>query len=532
MEIEAKYRITSEDTFAQLQSLNTLGQYTLEAGCEVAFSDTYYDTNDRHVLSSGYALRKRLRRESTILSIKSLSPSRGNLHIREEIEAAAPVIHIDQPSTWPNAVLRDRIWSMTGGYPLIALFELQQVRITRAVTLNGKDVAELCMDKMRCQSGASEIHYSGLEVELKSTGKDSDLTRLCECLESIANLTPEVHSKFELALAFTAAPAGLLIHAVETPTPVPDIHPQDSMATAALKSMLTHFEEMKRNDAGSQRGEDIEFIHDMRVAVRRMRAALRIFATYIPEAAINMTLKTLKKTGRVLGVVRDMDVFRLNYELYAITNQVETRHSSLTVAWNAAYNQARSQLLRTLTGNRYQTFRSSFAETMHNVLSSAGAAPPVQKQIWVTIDQQQQNVFAHYNLLQKRYPVSLYDYHQLRISLKYLRYCLEYFQLILDESGQAYIAQMKILQDHLGMLQDAVVARQKIRTVLHWGMWNTPNQPYTLMAAAHQPSPDAIAYLDYTQNEIDQLIRDFPNAWQQFRDFIAHDPFKNIRNTL
>ena len=52
------------------------------------------------------------------------------------------------------------------------------------------------------------------------------------------------------------------------------------MAEAGRKVMFTHFMKMLANEAGTRDGEDIEFLHDMRVSTRRLRAAYRIFEPF------------------------------------------------------------------------------------------------------------------------------------------------------------------------------------------------------------------------------------------------------------
>ena len=53
------------------------------------------------------------------------------------------------------------------------------------------------------------------------------------------------------------------------------------MDEAARKTLLFHFERMLKHEPGTREGEDAEELHDMRVATRRMRAALRVFDGYI-----------------------------------------------------------------------------------------------------------------------------------------------------------------------------------------------------------------------------------------------------------
>ena len=80
------------------------------------------------------------------------------------------------------------------------------------------------------------------------------------------------------------------------------------MARAAQKTLAFHFARVGEHESGTLEGTDIEELHDMRVATRRMRAALRIFDGYLDPQDVRPLLKGLRRTGRALGTVRDLDV--------------------------------------------------------------------------------------------------------------------------------------------------------------------------------------------------------------------------------
>ena len=64
---------------------------------------------------------------------------------------------------------------------------------------------------------------------------------------------------------------------------------------------------LREKEPGTRLGEDIEELHDMRVATRRLRAALALFSTVLPVRAQTFR-EELGWLGRVLGAVRDLDV--------------------------------------------------------------------------------------------------------------------------------------------------------------------------------------------------------------------------------
>ena len=87
-----------------------------------------------------------------------------------------------------------------------------------------------------------------------------------------------------------------------------DIAPDATFIEAAHTSLRQQLLEMMSHLEGTRRGDDIEALHDMRVASRRLRAALSVFAAAFPLKPFAVTEKEVAKTTDALGAVRDSDV--------------------------------------------------------------------------------------------------------------------------------------------------------------------------------------------------------------------------------
>ncbi len=87
-----------------------------------------------------------------------------------------------------------------------------------------------------------------------------------------------------------------------------DIAPDATFVEAAHTSLRQQLGEMMDNLEGTRLGEDIEALHDMRVASRRLRAALSVFAAAFPAKPFGAIEKEVAKTTDALGAVRDSDV--------------------------------------------------------------------------------------------------------------------------------------------------------------------------------------------------------------------------------
>lgn len=90
--------------------------------------------------------------------------------------------------------------------------------------------------------------------------------------------------------------------------PVRDIGCDDSFREAASKIIWTRFDEMLSFKDAALAGRDVEGVHDMRVASRRLRAALELFRDVFSTKRLKPMLREVKGLADALGRVRDLDV--------------------------------------------------------------------------------------------------------------------------------------------------------------------------------------------------------------------------------
>ncbi|MFZ5917939.1 MAG: CHAD domain-containing protein [Chloroflexota bacterium] len=309
----------------------------------------------------------------------------------------------------------------------------------------------------------------------------------------------------------------------------PGLDADDSMVEAARKTLVFHFERMVYHEPGTRLGEDIEELHDMRVATRRMRAAFDVFGDFLDMTHWQPYLKGLRRTGRALGAVRDLDVFWEKTQLYLNTLPPERQSElePLRRVWEAEREAARAYMLAYLDSERYLRFKERFAGFLEK--PGAGAAPILSEQgeplphrlrhvAPVAVYQRLAGVRAYDEWVTAEH-VPLGRLHQLRIAAKGLRYTVEYFREVLGPEARALIDEIKTLQDHLGNLQDAVVASQLLRDFLTWGTWGHTEAGAEKVERPVEPivAPGVAAYLAERQRELERLVQAFPQVWTRFR---------------
>ena len=99
------------------------------------------------------------------------------------------------------------------------------------------------------------------------------------------------------------------------------ISPDSTLETCARQVIVSYFQKMMSYKEGAKEGTDIEFVHDMRVTSRRLRAAMDNFADCFPEKPFKKYHKKIKAITRTMGAVRDLDVLiaRFQRELVTLT---------------------------------------------------------------------------------------------------------------------------------------------------------------------------------------------------------------------
>jgi CHAD domain-containing protein/transposase len=296
------------------------------------------------------------------------------------------------------------------------------------------------------------------------------------------------------------------------------LKPTDTMAEAGRKVLGFHFAQMLKHESGARLGEDIEALHDMRVATRRMRAALRVFGSAFAKKKHKRLKEGLQATGRALGPVRDLDVLldKLKHYQQELPEQDRPGLNALVDAWDSQRQAARTRMLAYLDSQEYLRFKQyllKFVETKGFGARPQPQGQPTAQQLQYIVPRliysRYEEVGAYEPLLKN---ASLETLHQLRLTFKAFRYTLEFFQELLGKEGRAVIGELKAMQDHLGALNDAQVTSQ----LLHDFQVEWDKQQAELPLAERQSPAQVMGYLNSTIEERHRLLVSFPQAWANF----------------
>ncbi len=92
------------------------------------------------------------------------------------------------------------------------------------------------------------------------------------------------------------------------------ISPDEPLEICARRIIVEYFHKMMSYKEGAKDGTDIEFVHDMRVTSRRLRAAMDNFADCFREKPFKKHYKKIKAITRTMGAVRDLDVLIARFQ--------------------------------------------------------------------------------------------------------------------------------------------------------------------------------------------------------------------------
>jgi len=213
--------------------------------------------------------------------------------------------------------------------------------------------------------------------------------------------------------------------------------------------------------------EDIEFVHRMRVASRRLRSSLAIFKASFPKSDFKQFAKDIRGVTRALGQARDLDV------------QIDILEKSIPDYKDAQLSPGVNRLLLRLKQQRLAVQSQVVAamktleedETICRIAS--WAAPWLEKTDNTYLNSQELLELAFLNIKTQlqamlnfdqfvRDETNVAELHAMRISAKHLRYTMEIFESLYGDQIKPFISQVKRLQDLLGSIHDADVWMEMI----------------------------------------------------------------------
>lgn len=362
----------------------------------------------------------------------------------------------------PECTIRRRLAALAQVRALLPVGR-QRVRRRRVLVLDGdgKTVARVHLETTTAEDRRGQVAAPAVRSVVVEglPGYETAFQRVTSLLAPArAAACPGDDGLHEAAERWGRTPGevpGLSTLHVEPDLPAPE---------AVRRILLAQLAAIQANLDGVVADVDTEFLHDLRVAVRRTRSALGQLGDLLPAVATPTVVEEFRWLGSVTGTCRDLDVFRLHVNALAerfSAGESEALGPFLTLLAEQRAA-AHREVAEALTSARCRTLLRRFWRTLAAPRRRGNAIGTLAG---IRIAKAYRRVLRRgaAAAAAPRDPALL---HRLRIAGKKLRYLLEFFaSLYPEDTVGCLVGRLKALQDALGAYHDAAVQRNRIGTL-------------------------------------------------------------------
>ena len=426
----------------------------------------YFDTADLALWHRGLVLRVREIGRRRIVGVKTRGIARGGLVAREEHEAPLASDSRDLRQVTPASLLaaipdpgmRRAIERAASGQRLAPRVETRVRRTTRRLR-HGTASLELALDVGEVRAGRKSLPLRELELE-RIGGPTRALYDVALRLARDVPLRPGLLGKAERGFA------GLAGRGPEAARAERPALRRGATLEATLAGVLGEcLRQISANQDAAERGGDPEGVHQMRVGVRRMRSALRLFRNQLPVRETDALVEELRWLAAVLGPARDLDVFEAELmRPLAARRPDDAGLAALREAAAGARREAYASVRRELGSQRYVTLVLRLGRFVDGASFRRRGATELAQPARPLVRRLLRHRAAKLRQLGERLgELSAPELHRLRIRAKRLRYAAELLApLFGDKAPERAARRLAELQDVLGHLNDQAMAEQLV----------------------------------------------------------------------
>ena len=415
----------------------------------------YFDTAEGDLARNGLSLRIRKAGRRRTMNVKWASQGDGSF-TRGESEVAISGDQPDLKLLAPEAAAH--IERATKGAGLQPVFETS-VRRKLMEIVDGQSIIEIAFDEGKLIAGASSEPVSEIEIELKSGPQAPIYALALQLIDAGLRLAPATKSARGYLLGAGGKPQDMRAAPVSLPA---DASMEDALV-AMIEASLSHF---MANWPGLLVSDLPEAIHQMRVALRRLRAGLKMFARALPDAGLAPFRDQARDIAGALGQAREIDAFvdlvqagplkqfTQDASFDALLEHAQTLRASAYAAARACVNDAKTSrfVLELQAYCAQRGWRNTLAAD-----DLASLSQPLRTFAAQALNDLDKRVQKRGKRLRKLKPE---DRHELRIALKNMRYGADFLCLAFNDARaiKTFLKRAAALQDDLGVYNDSVAA--------------------------------------------------------------------------
>jgi CHAD domain-containing protein len=369
----------------------------------------------------------------------------------------------------PEGPVRDRIAVLTSPRALLPIVRaVSAASVTRLLNADGKTVARLLVEHNTVTAAAADT-TAELPLRLAVAdvrGYPGQARRAAGLLADVPGVSHASQSVFIAALTALGRHPADYSSGVEA-----EITATMPASVAVARLLLRLLDTLELNVDGVLRDIDTEFLHDLRVAVRRTRSAIKLLGEVLPADLAGHYATEFKWLGDVTTPIRDLDVHLLGFG--PMTEQLVAASPADLEPLRAFLVRRRAREFRRLAaalrGPRFRAVTDDWRKALLEIRDAPGPQkrrrePTAAALALATTERAFRRIVKRGGAItQDSPPESLHD---LRKRAKELRYLLEFFAPLHDPvANRKVVGDLKQLQDCLGAFQDSEVQRQEIHAL-------------------------------------------------------------------
>lgn len=463
----------------------------------------YFDTADGHLRNNRIAFRIRQIDDRFVQTIKTAPSAKGpsiqrgewDVVVRDLTPDLGPLLDVDE--------LRDALSREGLVAALRPVFATTFQRTTIGLRL-GASRLELAVDIGAITAGDAREPICEAEIELKR-GSVADVYVVADALRHVVPVQLQSLSKSERAYALVSGGGVKPLRATRLRL---DKHVTagDAFLAVARNCLI----QLRANAAAVERSDDPEGMHQLRVALRRLRSAFSAFSASMPVAERRRFGASLKRLARTTDAARELDVF-LAEILVAVRKSVG-RDRGLAAVESAASDARRRAWARVRAVLASDIFVGTVL-TLEAWLEGGGWRAAAGEAYSVAADDFAWRILKrlHRKLVragERLDELSEPELHDLRLRAKKQRYAGEFFRdLFPAKLARRYLEALSDVQDRLGALNDSVTVRSLLLR----------------LGRARQTDPTAFTrgealILGWSGARVTAELERLPETWRAFLD--------------
>jgi len=446
-EIELKLRVAPEDIAVLRNHPDFAG--ALHDPTHKTLNSVYFDCDDRFLRDHGLTLRVRHIGDKRVQTIKTANQS-SNCFERSEWEQA---IEGDQPDL--TRVMDTALGPILTGDVCNTLKPVFETRIERtAYHLNGNETdIVMAVDEGQIVATDSSCPVSEIELELKH-GNSAELFKIARAISDIVPAQLDVKRKSERGYELVEKTPVAAEKACD-----PELSAGMSAGRAFTLIGRACLRHLVANEPATKT-RDVEALHQMRVALRRLRAAMSLFSDIVSDNRIDAIKTELRWLAREFGPARDLDTLFIEV-LKPLRKQHANEPGFVSIGKMFARKRLKSyrQAQEAVQSARFLTLVLDTAEWVEAGPWSKSEDPPMRARREMPIE-----IYAAEQLSQRRKKIrrrgakigdlSPEQLHRLRIQGKKARYAVEFFSSLYQ--GKKSAKRFKIIKSSLMQLQNCL----------------------------------------------------------------------------